>query len=74
MANHPNRSPGNPAGNPPPAAIIALRERMGLTQTEAAKMLFVSLRTWTQWEYAERRMHPAFWQLFTLKCEMRKET
>lgn len=68
MANHPNRSRrGNPAANPKPDEIKAAREAASLTQTEAAQLVYTSLRAWQQWEYGERRMHPAFWELFNLK-------
>jgi putative transcriptional regulator len=67
MANHPNRSGKSPAGNPKPEKITAAREAAGLTQTEAARLIYCVLRTWQQWEAGERRMHPAFWELWQLK-------
>lgn len=39
----------------------------GLTQTEAAALIWCSLRAWQQWEAGDRRMHAAFWELFTAK-------
>jgi DNA-binding transcriptional regulator YiaG len=39
----------------------------GLSQTAAAEMLRTTCRTWQQWEAGDRRMHPAFWELFRLK-------
>jgi DNA (cytosine-5)-methyltransferase 1 len=38
-----------------------------LTQTRAAELVHGSLRGWQQWEAGDRRMHPAFWELFLLK-------
>lgn len=68
MANHPNRSKrAGPAANPRPAEIVALRESAGLTQTQAAELIYCSLRGWQDWESGARRMHPAFWELFRHK-------
>lgn len=67
MTNHPNRSKKSPARNPTPDEIRAARERAGLTQTEAARLIHCGLRSWQQWELGERRMHPAMWELFKLK-------
>jgi putative transcriptional regulator len=69
MANHPNRSKGrdNPASNPSPEEITAARLAANLTQTQAGALVYSALRTWQQWEAGERRMHPAFWELFNLK-------
>jgi hypothetical protein len=43
-----------------------------MTQTEAAALVYVTLRNWQQWESApgtasHRSMHPAMWELFRLK-------
>ena len=69
LTNHPNRSRAgsSPARNPSAAEIAAAREAAGLTQQAAAALLHTSLRAWQQWEYGERKMHPAFWELFALK-------
>lgn len=67
VTNHPNRSRASPARNPSPAEVREAREGAGLTQTQAAELVHVSLRNWQQWEGAERKMHPAFWELFRLK-------
>jgi DNA-binding transcriptional regulator YiaG len=75
MANHPNRSRrSNPAANPTPAEIRAARESAGLTQTEAAELIYCNLRTWQQWEHNDRRMHPAFWELFRIKSDSAKNS
>lgn len=51
--------------------IKAARERAGLTQTEAAALIYKSLRAWQQWEkedgHGARAMDPAFWELFQIK-------
>jgi DNA-binding transcriptional regulator YiaG len=67
MSNHPNRGRSNPASNPSPKEITAAREAAQLTQTEAGKLIYASLRTWQQWEAGDRRMHPAFWEPFKIK-------
>lgn len=68
MTNHPNRSRAkNPASNPTPQAIRDKRGNLNLTQTEAAKLVYSSLRAWQQWESGERRMHPGLWELFVIK-------
>ena len=64
MTSHPNR--GHRRINPTPEQIKALRERCGLTQTEAGAKLFTSCRVWQQWEAGDRRMHGAFWMLFRI--------
>jgi DNA-binding transcriptional regulator YiaG len=65
--NHPNRSttPG-PGANPTPEQIIQARKAAGLTQTQAAGLIFSTLRTWQDWEAGARRMHPGLWRLFQL--------
>lgn len=49
------------------------REEAGLTQTEAAGMVYVELRAWQHWEAGTRPMHPAFWELFRLKTKRRRK-
>jgi len=72
MPNHPNRSrrPRSPAANPHSSEISAARVRLGLTQQEAADLLYLTLRAWQRYEYGERRMHPALWELFKIKTGM----
>ena len=53
--------------NPTPQAIRDKRGDLNMTQTEAAKIVYSSLRAWQQWESGERRMHPALWELFVIK-------
>lgn len=73
MGNHPNRSRAGRAGrNPTPAEIRQARESLGLTQTDAAEIIYGTLRGWQGWETApgspeHRRMHPGLWELFRMK-------
>jgi DNA (cytosine-5)-methyltransferase 1 len=54
---------------PTPANIRAAREAAGLTQTQAAALIHSALRSWQQWEAGDRSMHPAFWELFSIKAK-----
>lgn len=69
MVSHPSRSKhtDNPARSPTPEEIRAAREAAGLTQGEAAALVYTTLRNWQQWEGNERRCHPAFFELFMIK-------
>ena len=67
MVNHPNRGPKGPAANPLPEQVRAAREAAGLSQTAAAALIHCTLRGWQEWEAGNRRMHPAFWELFRIK-------
>lgn len=71
MPNHPNRRANHPARNPSPAEVRAAREAAGLTQAQAAALVYASPRNWQQWEQPEgksmRRMHPGLWELFRIK-------
>ncbi|WP_292931423.1 helix-turn-helix domain-containing protein [Noviherbaspirillum sp.] len=44
-----------------------MREAAGLTQGQAAALIYRTARNWQQWEGGERRMDPALWELFRLK-------
>ena len=72
MTNHPNRNRHAPPANPDPESIRAAREAAGLTQTGAAALVHSTCRVWQQWEARDRRMHPAFWELFGLKAKRRR--
>lgn len=67
MTNHPNRGKPSGASSPAPAEIKAARLALGLSQTAASAIVYTSLRNWQQWEAGECRMHPASWELFSLK-------
>ena len=50
--------------SPSPKRILAARKAAGLTQKAAAEKCLSALRSWQDWEYGKRRMHPAIWQVF----------
>lgn len=56
--------------NPAPEAIKAAREAAGLTQTAAAALVYSTCRAWQKWEAGDARMHPAIFELFTLKTKI----
>ena len=79
MSNHPNRKPGHRGQTPAPDDIRAAREAAGLTQAEAARVIYATQRAWQNWETAagereHRRMHPAFFELFKIKAGLMNGT
>ncbi|MFL6603058.1 MAG: hypothetical protein ACJ8R9_17260 [Steroidobacteraceae bacterium] len=52
------------AASPKGAEIRELRETFGISQTEAAEMVYSTLRSWQNWEADEVGMHPAIWAWF----------
>lgn len=52
---------------PAPAQIKEARVTAGLSQSEAAALIFSKLRTWQDWEAGKAKMHPGLWELFQLK-------
>lgn len=55
------------SGHPSPSKIREARRLLGITQSEAAEMVHSTCRVWQQWEAGDRKMHPAFWELFQIK-------
>lgn len=53
--------------SPTPKQIKQARLSAGLTQTQAADLIYKKLRTWQQWEAGHREMDPALFELFELK-------
>lgn len=53
--------------SPTPSEILAARKAAGLTQTQAAKLVGVTLRAWQYWEAGERTMPTSAWELFLIK-------
>lgn len=57
--------------SPSPHVVKAAREAAGLTQTDAARLVYSELRAWQRWEAGDRAMHPGLWELFRLKVGFR---
>ena len=55
--------------SPSREAILNARKAAGLTQKAAAEKCLSALRSWQDWEYGKRRMHPAIWQVFLQATE-----
>lgn len=58
--------------NPPlppqtPDNIRRRREAVGLTQAEAAALVYVTPRAWQRWESGDRAIPLATWELFLAK-------
>jgi DNA-binding transcriptional regulator YiaG len=71
---HANRSRRTRAtnlwANPTPDMIKDARERLGLTETEAAAVVFRNAASWRAWEAGERRMGPGDWVLFRVRTRL----
>ena len=50
--------------HPKPKAIIAAREKSGLTQAAAGTLIGYSRRAWQSWELGKRAMRPALLETF----------
>ena len=57
--------------NPTPEQIKQARKEAGLTQSQAASLIYSELRTWQHWEKGDRDMHQALFELFTIKAAMK---
>ena len=55
--------------SPTPSEIKAARLAAGLTQPEAAALVYSDIRAWQFWEAGQRNMPAAKWELFTLKTK-----
>jgi DNA-binding transcriptional regulator YiaG len=53
--------------NPTTTEIKAKRLELGLTQTEAGKLVGAKIRSWQDWESGARNMPSAKWELFLIK-------
>lgn len=56
---------------PTKETIKAERELLGLTQTQAAAIVYSTVRTWQKWE-AGAPVHPAIWECFIHKTSYRR--
>lgn len=53
--------------SPTPDQIKAARANAGLTQSQAAALIYKTLNAWQKWESGDRAMDAALWELFLLK-------
>ena len=71
MTPHSNRSKKSPkAGREPrPEELLVFRQRSGLTQAQAADLIYTSPRNWQNWEQGSdgRSMPASAFELFMLK-------
>jgi len=64
------------SNNPLPEEVKTARESiqaikaLGITAAQdwCAEQVHTTRRVWQQWESGDRRMHPAFWELFRIKA------
>ena len=70
MVNHPNRSKNKTSSNNPTTEQVkAARAGTGLTQTQAAEVIYSTLKSWQNWEDGRRPMHPGLFELFLIKTK-----
>lgn len=55
---------------PSPTAILTARQKLMLTQKDAASVVGASARAWADWERGRRSMPAAKWELFNLKLPL----
>lgn len=56
---------------PDPQTIRECRQAHGLTQEQAAELVWSTLRTWQNWEAGINKMHPAIWWAWKEKARRR---
>lgn len=52
---------------PTPRQIRSARESAKLSRTDAAALVYRSVRAWEKYETGERNMDPAIWELWQIK-------
>ena len=57
--------------SPTKEQIQQARKDAGLTQVQAAELIYSTRRTFQDWEYGVSPMHPAIWELFLIKTKPR---
>ena len=53
--------------SPTPEQIKAARANAGLTQSQAALIVYKTLNAWQKWEAGQREMDAALWEPFLIK-------
>lgn len=54
---------------PEPEQVRQVRLDANLTQTQAAKVVYVDLRSWQRWETGDIQIPQAAWELFLIKTK-----
>ncbi|TCK36705.1 hypothetical protein B0G84_5718 [Paraburkholderia sp. BL8N3] len=58
--------------SPTKEQIRAAREKAGISLATASALIYCHRFTWAKWETGDRKMHPAFWELFLAKIGQQK--
>ena len=53
--------------NPTPAQVKQARANAGLTQKQAAEVIYKKILAWQRYESGDREMDAAYWELFLIK-------
>jgi DNA-binding transcriptional regulator YiaG len=56
--------------SPTPEQIYEIRQKFGWTQSEAAALVWVTLRGWQWWESGKRKMPIGLWELLLIKADL----
>ena len=56
---------------PDATTIREARTSAGMTQMQAAALIWHSIRTWQLWESGQRKMHPAIWLAWQARLAQR---
>lgn len=69
MTAHPNRSGRGASRNPTPEEVRAMRTSSGLSAAELGALVHSTGRRVQEWCEGKHRMHPAVWELLTIKLK-----
>jgi len=50
--------------------LRSVRLSLGLTQTQAARLVYATEGAWSQWESGSRKINPGLWHLFLLRTRL----
>lgn len=56
---------------PTPAEIREARKRAKLNQTQAAALIYRTMRCWQEWERGRSDMDPALWEYWQIRAGLR---
>lgn len=59
--------------SPEPQLLKALRAEAGLTQTQAAQLVYVTMKGYQEWEYGRREIHASTFELLCIKYKQLRE-